>query len=326
MDNDSLSIMGAAAEAAGKESVNKLAEAVGGLFPFFGLRKKSVSVYISEIEASDLSPEAKMMAIANTKRRFKELNNQMTIASIAQDAAKEGTNFSETSAVDDDWLARFMDSARFVSDEQVQILWGYVLAREFEEPNTFSMQTIRIMSELSSQHATVFVNICNLLVGVLNANEEGKLIDLEELVFMGDPDDFYLKSLRINYGTISELQILGLVQYEPLTGFVSKTNKAECPIIHLNYGDNVTTIVNYPDGSFPVGTLILTQAGQSIASLIERTTVDDHFDSVIKYLASTGVEFSEKPQIEIVNYDFKKGEIEYKRQTANGFLTEKYQR
>ena len=58
-----LEIAKATAESVGKESANKLFEIIGGIFPFWGLKKKAVSTYISEIENSNLSPEVKMMAI-----------------------------------------------------------------------------------------------------------------------------------------------------------------------------------------------------------------------------------------------------------------------
>ena len=72
-DEYALEVAKAAAEAAGKESVNKLSIGIGGLFPFWGLKKKAVDAYINEITTSTLSPEAKMMAIANARKTYKDL-------------------------------------------------------------------------------------------------------------------------------------------------------------------------------------------------------------------------------------------------------------
>ena len=161
-DEYGIELAKAAAEGVGKESANKLASAIGGLFPFWGLKKKGIAVFINEIEKSNLSPEAKMMTIANAKRTYKQLKNQISIAKIAQDSAKVGTDFSSSSLVNDDWLDRFMDSAKFVSDEKVQYLWGNILAKEFEAPNSTPHSIIRILSEITPQYAKILKQYANL--------------------------------------------------------------------------------------------------------------------------------------------------------------------
>lgn len=45
-----LEIAKTAAGSAGKESVNKLAAVFGGVFPFFGLKRKAVSTYVEDIQ------------------------------------------------------------------------------------------------------------------------------------------------------------------------------------------------------------------------------------------------------------------------------------
>lgn len=67
-----LEIAKAAAEAAGKESVNKIANIIGGVFPFWGLKKQAVETYIDEIKKSNLSPEMKALSIADVKKNLKQ--------------------------------------------------------------------------------------------------------------------------------------------------------------------------------------------------------------------------------------------------------------
>lgn len=66
-----------ALELAKNENVqNKTAELMGMLFPYAGLTKKAVEMYISEIEKANISPEAKMIAILNAKKNLKKMRNQ----------------------------------------------------------------------------------------------------------------------------------------------------------------------------------------------------------------------------------------------------------
>ena len=100
--------------------LNKSVGVMGMLFPFAGLKQKAVEIYIKDIEKSDLPAETKVFMIMNTKKTFKKIKNQKTIAEIAMENAKQGTDFSENSGVSEEWLERFMDSAGFVSSEEIQ--------------------------------------------------------------------------------------------------------------------------------------------------------------------------------------------------------------
>ena len=110
---------------------NKVADLFGMLFPYAGIKKKAVDMYIEEIENSDLSTEAKMISLLNAKKTLKKIKNQKNIAEIAKENAKEGTDFSEKSGVSEEWFDRFMESASYVSSEEMQLVWGKILANEF---------------------------------------------------------------------------------------------------------------------------------------------------------------------------------------------------
>ena len=293
-----LELAKAAAEGAGKESVNKLADAIGGIFPFWGLKKKAVSTYISEIENSNLPPEAKMMAIANAKKTYKQMKNQASIAQIAQEAASAGTNFSATSGVDDEWLERFMDSAKFVSDEQVQLLWGNILAKEFEQPGSTPPSAIRILSEITPRYAKAFQVICSLSVYIAPVDMTGRIMPLELHIIV--PFDYsYLNQYGINFSVLNELQMLGLVQFDPSIGYVIEYNVKTQPKLHLIYGKKVATVLKYENKQFPTGSLILTQAGMSIARFSEVEIIEGHFDTVCDFLKSRKVELADTPGIQI---------------------------
>lgn len=293
-----LELAKAAAEGAGKESVNKLADAIGGIFPFWGLKKKAVSTYISEIENSNLPPEAKMMAIANAKKTYKQMKNQASIAQIAQEAASAGTNFSATSGVDDEWLERFMDSAKFVSDEQVQLLWGNILAKEFEQPGSTPPSVIRILSEITPRYAKAFQVICSLSVYIAPVDMTGRIMPLEPHIIV--PFDYsYLNQYGINFSVLNELQMLGLVQFDPSIGYAIEYNVKTQPKLHLIYGKKVATVLKYENKQFPTGSLILTQAGMSIARFSEVEIIEGHFDTVCDFLKSRKVELADTPEIQI---------------------------
>lgn len=114
---------------------NKAVSLLGMLFPYVGIEKRALDMYLSDIEKSDMSPESKLIATLSAKTTIKKLKNQKNIADQAVSNAREGTVFDASSGVNHDWLERFMDSAGFVSEEQVQQMWGEFLQRNLSNPD-----------------------------------------------------------------------------------------------------------------------------------------------------------------------------------------------
>ena len=75
--------------------------------------------------------------------------------SIATVAASELSQIDDVSSElpDDDWIARFFDYSKDVSDEHVQYLWGRILSREIQQPRTFSVRTLNFLRNLSRSEA-----------------------------------------------------------------------------------------------------------------------------------------------------------------------------
>ena len=55
-----------------------------------------------------------------------------------------------------------MDAGAYVSDENVQIIWGKILAGEFERPGSTPPSMRRILTELTPELARVFEKICGM--------------------------------------------------------------------------------------------------------------------------------------------------------------------
>lgn len=284
-----LEIAKAAAAEVGKQSVDKIANAISGLFPFWGIKKRAIDTYVSEITDSDLSPETKLVAIASAKNTYKQLKNQNDIVQIALDSAKDGTDFSRDSNVDEEWLDRFMDSAKFVSDEQMKLIWGNVLAREFEQPNSTPPSVVRILSEITPTYANVFQTLCSLRILFW---KDGILSPIKSQIILPDKHE-YLDKYNITFATLSELEMLGLIQYSSALHFITKFSAQQIPKLRLSYGIETATVIKFPDKQFPIGSVLLTAAGEAIARCTEQQIIDGHFSEVIEYMKSNNVKFEE---------------------------------
>ena len=87
---------------------------------------------------------------------------------------KEGNVFESLSGVYFGRLEIFMGSAGFVSEEQVEIMWGKIFAKEFEKPGSTPLNMIRILSEITPQCAQAFQKICSMKRTSVAVDSSGK--------------------------------------------------------------------------------------------------------------------------------------------------------
>lgn len=64
--------------------------------------------------------------------------------------------------VDPDWLYRWKEQAEKFSADDMQLLWGRVLAGEFKSPGSFNYRTLDVLSGLSKKDAEIFLTLCSL--------------------------------------------------------------------------------------------------------------------------------------------------------------------
>lgn len=55
-----------------------------------------------------------------------------------------------------DWLMRFFDTVGNISNEDLQQLWGKILANEIAKPKTCALRTLDMIRNMSSEEAKVF--------------------------------------------------------------------------------------------------------------------------------------------------------------------------
>lgn len=296
-ENLGLEMSKAFAGEAGKESVNKLSSAIHGLFPFWGLKAKAIDVYVREIENSGLSPEAKMFAIANAKKTYKEVKNQSAIVNSAISAIGSGptASFDRLADADEELVLRLLDAGKYVSDEELQLLWGNVLAGEFENPGGTPKSVIRILSDISKDEAAIFSNLCSLRLEILaDTGDDIHHVGYEFMVFNFSD---YLQEIGINFDAILELEKLGLLSLSNVGHYNRRIPHGSFPYVHIVCEDCVMTVINSEE-DFPTGRILLTKAGQCISRFIPARYNQQHMKNVKSFLESElNIKFSPTPGI-----------------------------
>ena len=98
--------------------------------------------------------------------RLTPIANKIRVAELAVDELSENARDDEAPAgeqdggdVDQDWLNHFGSYAEKASSEAVRHLWARVLAGEIRRTGSFSLSSLRLLSELDQQMATTFQSV-----------------------------------------------------------------------------------------------------------------------------------------------------------------------
>ena len=96
-----------------------------------------------------------------------------------------------------------------------------------------------------------------------------------------DPQNDIYNSYGINFGTLSHLETLGLIQFSTLTGFQRTQLPKQIGIFY--YGTAVQlTLAKDVDNSLDIGHVMLTNAGQQLAPICGSQPIPEYLEYVRK--------------------------------------------
>jgi hypothetical protein len=135
-------------------------------------------------------------------------------------------NKSNDIEFENDFFWNTIEHAKTISDEDVQELVAKILAGEYNEPGSYSMSLLQTLKMLGKYEIKLFERICSLCV------DTGLI---PQIVF-SRPESIepIMKSLGIDFGSLQELQNLGL--FLP-NGMSSTTDNPEKGMFIIDYFD-----------------------------------------------------------------------------------------
>lgn len=261
--------------------IQKIADAIGVLYePKRIIRKAKAEAKAKEILAlSDISIDDIKRRAAN---RFihEEITKQENIESIIEKALPDIKSDAETENVSNDWLFKFFDEAKMISDSEMQALWSKLLANESNRPGTYSKRTIGIISELEKSDALSFQNLLqfSFMFGGIQ-------------IAMFDTNDEIYKENGITFSLLTHLDNLGLLQFNNAMSFrFENLNKHGL----VNFYNRMLILEFQNDGgnSLDFGHVFMTNVGQQIASLCNKTTSVKIQDYIISKWKEKGIKIS----------------------------------
>lgn len=197
-------------------------------------------------ELQDLtSRAANRLAITEVK---KELNIENVIQ-ISFDDLKNYPNI-DNSEPDKDWVLKFFNSVENISNEKMQKLWANILSGEIKRPNSFSLRTLNILTNLSQEDCEFIENVAQY---TFRANEC--------IAIYRDMD--ILEKYGINFKKFKYLQELNIIDSSLFTDMTIHTSDKDfCVLRNDDY-----VLISHKQQNIDMPIYTFTTSGEQILSL-----------------------------------------------------------
>ena len=162
---------------------------------------KEAKVSLRSLDKESIKEITSLTERAENRIEYQEQKRQQNIERVTQIAVEQLETEKTVSEekVDEDWTTRFFSYAQDVSNEEMQDLWGRILAGEVKNPKSFSLRTLELIRNLSKSDAEIFSKIANFSVS------HGK----DAFLIKGKDDE--LKKFGIKFDDIALMEELGLL-------------------------------------------------------------------------------------------------------------------
>jgi hypothetical protein len=173
--------------------------------------------------------------------------------------------------IEEDWLLTWRDNAQKVSNEDLQRLWGSILAGELKCPGKYSIRTMDFLRTLSKNEAELIAKIARYVIINRIARRHSD----------------YLEKNGLTFDKFLELQHLGIISGVDSTGIITKITPPTPgdPFPPLISHDKAIILKhNDPSIIYNLEVYALTNIGNQIIQL-------GKFESDINYLKLIGQEF-----------------------------------
>ncbi len=267
------------------EAASKLADTVRHVVDLCAGKERLIAKAHAQAETAIITAkaDAEVSEIrARTAERIlrRELRRQENIEAITLKAAQVLPPPDQMSRepVSEDWTTRFFEECQDIGEEQLQELWGRILAGEVARPKSFSPHTLRVVKDLQKEDAELFSKLCKAVWHVPGAGFVPVVHDM-------DNDPFAAEGLR--FVSLLHLSTLGLIEINKITGFTVKSQPSFSEI-GPQYCGTVYKLFSANPAGFPVGHVMLTAAGQQLLNIANAKADEAFRKSAIDGWAARG--------------------------------------
>ena len=195
---------------------------------------------------------------------------------------------------DHDWTARFFSDVQDVSSEEMQSLWGKVLAGEVERPGSTSILTLSILRNLDQATASIFRKLCSICISIrLDGNQ---FIDARVPSLGGNPSNNVLNDYGLNFDALNVLNEHGLIISDynswsnhyglciEIVSSGSESPRARLPFsLQGRYWILVSTTIRAENQEFRLSGVALTRSGRELSRIVDLEPMNKYAQALMKF-------------------------------------------
>lgn len=265
-------------------------------------RVQLIDVSANQIaEQMKTDPEYALAAATKfAKKIVRERVNVDKIAEIAADELKSAPTKttqdtpSETASISDDWLNAFESEAAQMSSEQMQHLFGKILAGEIRRPSSYSLRTIKLMAQLDNKAASLFRLLCSLSIS-LRTPDSNEILDARVVSIDGDAAVNSLGAYGLNFSALNTLHEYGLIiadynSYSDYQVAVAHNNEINFPLIYQNIPRAlIPHAVQQQRQKFALHGVAFSQSGKELLSIVDIEPNESYSKALTEFLHKKGM-------------------------------------
>ena len=219
---------------------------------------------------------------------YQEHKRQANITAVVGMAALqlEQTNVPAVEP-DHDWTARFFGEVQDVSSEEMQALWGRILAGQIQRPETTSMRTLGILRDLDTSTARLFSKFCSAAMYL--KGPYGEVLDARVPSLGGNAEQNALAAYGFGFGALNRLNEHGLIiaDYNSYNTYVFLRHDDGGGIELHHQGVSWDCVIEQPNvdqKTAKVHGVAMTVAGSELSEFVSLEPMDAYTKALQRYL------------------------------------------
>ena len=211
----------------------------------------------------------------------------------------QSVDSGEEKTVNDDWLNSFEEEARQKSTEDMQFLFGRILAGEIRKPGTYSIRAVKILGQLDQNVAILLKRLCSACTVVVNPNN-GYIADIRVSSLGGSPGENVLIGYGLGFDQLNILSEYGLIiseynsQYPYNMCIANRNNQF---ILMFRHQGKYWGLRPLPEREknkeCMVSGVALSRAGYELFSIVDQDPMQGYTEALKKFFARQNLQMVE---------------------------------
>jgi hypothetical protein len=259
--------------------IEKISDAVGGIAkPWQMVRIARAEVAAETIRAQGRIQISEIEERALQRMVREEGKKQGNIENITAKSLPQLSSDATPENIENDWLSYFFDRCRLISDDDMQSLWGNILAGQANKPGSFSKRTIDFVAMLDKSDAELFSNFCTFVWKVWISDAFPIIEDVQNELF---------HKAGITFASLSHLANIGLIDFNNMAGF---TIQRLAKVVRMRYFGTPINIElpQESDNIIHMGKALLTRVGRELLPICGSVRSEEYFMDTLERWTNRG--------------------------------------